>query len=288
MAHPSEIKNIGCDLTNYRYGEVTLLKCNKCNRHWLKYFVEYEAFSKSGRWYRCIIDKETIEKITPENSVDFIESAEWHIKGGSYFDTSGAIGTGGISVDINGRENSLRTQDIYQRALLFAAEKHNAVGQTVPGTNLPYIVHISNVAMEILVADKYSPFIDIEYALRTALLHDVLEDTNTEYNEIVKCFGEDIANGVLALTKDEKLPKEQQLLDSLSRIKRMRKDVACVKIADRITNLQKSTADWPKEKIENYYKESIIIQQELKGTNNFLEFRLETKIREYKTLYINN
>jgi len=38
------------------------------------------------------------------------------------------------------------SQDTYIKAYRFAAEAHN--GQLVPGTTLPYLMHISMVAME--------------------------------------------------------------------------------------------------------------------------------------------
>ena len=41
-------------------------------------------------------------------------------------------------------------QELYQKAMKFAGEKHK--DQKVPGTNSNYLLHISNVAMEILVA----------------------------------------------------------------------------------------------------------------------------------------
>ena len=39
------------DETDNRYGDVELHVCRQCGTHWLRYFVEHEAFSRSGRWY---------------------------------------------------------------------------------------------------------------------------------------------------------------------------------------------------------------------------------------------
>ena len=47
------------------------------------------------------------------------------------------------------------TQEIYQKAIKFSGEKHK--NQKVPGTEANYLVHISNVAMEILVAYMINP-----------------------------------------------------------------------------------------------------------------------------------
>jgi len=48
----------------------------------------------------------------------------------------------------------------------------------------------------------------------------------------------------LALTKNENLPKEQQISDSLTRIKKRSFEAWAVKLADRITNLQIPPSVW--------------------------------------------
>ena len=107
-------------------------------------------------------------------------------------------------------------QSAYQKAILLAAKKH--AGQTITGTQLPYLVHVCNVAMEILIASQHSPDFNVIGAVQVALLHDTIEDTETSYVELSEAFGEDIAAGVMALTKNEDLPKEAQMPDSLTRI----------------------------------------------------------------------
>lgn len=82
-------KEIGIDLTNWRYGEVKLATCNKCGSLWVRYFVEFESFSSSGRWYMGQISKETSEIVKPENAVEIINSLEWHFYGGSYYYSTG-------------------------------------------------------------------------------------------------------------------------------------------------------------------------------------------------------
>ena len=53
--------------------------------------------------------------------------------------------------------------------------KHIEKNQLVPGTNLPYVVHLSNVAMEILVAAQHAANVNLGYALQLALLHDTYD-----------------------------------------------------------------------------------------------------------------
>ncbi len=87
----------------------------------------------------------------------------------------------------------MNIQDTYQTTILFAATKHQQNNQTIPGTNLPYLLHLSNVAMEILVGGQHTPDFDIEFAVQVALLHDVLEDTYTTFDEFSNTFGQHIA-----------------------------------------------------------------------------------------------
>jgi guanosine-3',5'-bis(diphosphate) 3'-pyrophosphohydrolase len=135
-------------------------------------------------------------------------------------------------------------QTIYQTTIKFAAEKHAEKNQLIPGTNLPYVVHLSNVAMEILTSCENNADFNLGFAIRLALLHDTIEDTSTTYEEILNTFGKEVAEGVLALTKNNALAKSVKMSDSLNRIKELSKEVWAVKLADRITNMQEPPVTW--------------------------------------------
>ncbi|AXE21026.1 bifunctional (p)ppGpp synthetase/guanosine-3',5'-bis(diphosphate) 3'-pyrophosphohydrolase [Runella rosea] len=175
----------------------------------------------------------------------------------------------------------MQTQSYYQKAIKFATLKHLEQNQTVPGTPLPYVVHLSNVAMEILIAAQNSPNFDVDFAIQVALLHDTLEDTTTTLEELSAEFGARIAEAVLALTKNNELPKSEKMTDSLNRIKKLQKETWAVKLADRITNMQMPPSHWSNAKKIDYQKEAIIILEALNGGNIFLENRLRLKIAEY-------
>ena len=93
------------------------------------------------------------------------------------------------------------SQDTYIKAYRFAAEAHN--GQLVPGSDLPYIMHLSFVAMEVLAALAVEPVALPDLALQCALLHDTIEDTDITYDDVQATFGANVADGVLAMTIDE-------------------------------------------------------------------------------------
>ncbi|NOU60162.1 HD domain-containing protein [Marinifilum caeruleilacunae] len=173
------------------------------------------------------------------------------------------------------------TQEIYQKAIKFAGEKHK--NQQVPGTNSNYLLHISNVAMEILMAYAAANTFDLDFAVQLAILHDTLEDTDTKLEELSEAFGDRVAKGVLALTKNEQLStKQEQMMDSLNRINQLEKEVGMVKLADRITNLQEPPGHWTKDKMLAYRKEALMICEELFDKNEYLHRRLEQKIEDYQ------
>jgi len=176
-------------------------------------------------------------------------------------------------------------QTLYQEAIKFATAKHNAIRQKVPGTNLPYLMHLSNVAMEILIAGSKEPRFNVAFAVQVALLHDTLEDTLTTFDELKDKFGIRFAQSVSALSKNKNLPKSQQMQDSIDRIKEMQKEVWAVKLADRITNLQKPPARWSLKKKKAYHAEAKIILEELGKGNDYLAKRLEAKITEYEAYF---
>lgn len=179
------------------------------------------------------------------------------------------------------KETKTDIQSLYQQAIKFATLKHVEQDQKVPDTELPYVVHLSNVAMEILIAGSNTNGFDLGFAVQVALLHDTIEDTSTTFDELVNTFGLPIAMAVRALSKDSKLPKDQQMKDSIRRIKKLQPEVWAVKLADRITNLQPPPSYWDINKKTKYREEAKVILAELNDGNPYLAKRLEKKIEEY-------
>jgi (p)ppGpp synthase/HD superfamily hydrolase len=132
--------------------------------------------------------------------------------------------------------------DRYVRALHFAADRHR--DQRLPGHDLPYLVHLVSVAAEVIAVLPAAGLRDPDLAVTCALLHDVVEDTETRLDEVAARFGPAVAAGVAALTKDPTLPKAEQMADSLRRIRAQPAEIAAVKLADRTTNLAPPPAHW--------------------------------------------
>lgn len=95
----SEETDIGTDYTNGRYASVELNRCRKCGRLWLHYHVEYEGFSKSGRWATCPIDEKSAADMKPDEAAEFIDRQPWYIYGGCYWNHTDKRGAGPLRWD---------------------------------------------------------------------------------------------------------------------------------------------------------------------------------------------
>lgn len=170
-------------------------------------------------------------------------------------------------------------QDIYLKALRFAAEAHN--GQKVPGTDLPYLMHVVSVCMEVTAAISAEVVEDPDLAVQCALLHDTLEDTDVTPYDINLLFGPKVTSGIAALTKDRVLPKEERINDSIERVLKMPREIALVKLADRVTNLQPPPVHWDEQKIRHYRRDAEIILEHLGSASPFLAERMRFKLAGY-------
>jgi (p)ppGpp synthase/HD superfamily hydrolase len=170
-------------------------------------------------------------------------------------------------------------QEAYLLALDFASDAHR--GQLVPGSQRPYDVHLAKVAMEVIAALAHDPEVDGNFAVQCALLHDSLEDTAVTFEQLAEAFSERVARGVQALTKDDSLPKDQKMADSLARILQQPQEVAMVKLADRITNMAQPPQFWGGEKRAAYRSEAQEILAHLGFANAYLAARLSAKIEAY-------
>lgn len=169
--------------------------------------------------------------------------------------------------------------DAWIHAWHFAAEVHK--DQRVPGTELPYLKHLGMVAMEVFAAHAAEPVDDLALAVQCAILHDTIEDQDVTQAELSERFGPAVAAGVAALSKRADLAKAAAMADSLARIRQQPRAVWCVKLADRISNLQPPPAHWTAEKIAAYRSEAGEILRALGEAHAGLAARLERKIACY-------
>ena len=100
----------------------------------------------------------------------------------------------------------------------------------------PYVEHPK--AVMAILRDEFG-VTDVD-TLAAGLLHDTIEDTATDYDEIAERFGRRVADFVAALTKDKRLPEEKREKTYFSLLARAPLPVRFCKVADSLHNLRDS------------------------------------------------
>ncbi len=124
--------------------------------------------------------------------------------------------------------------DLIARASKFAAERHD--GQLRKDGVTPYIVHPRGVA-EIL---RRELGVTDPEVLAAGLLHDTIEDTRTDYDDLQERFGPRVAGLVAALTKDKRLPEARREDEYFAQLGRASLEAKLCKAADTLYNLRDS------------------------------------------------
>lgn len=126
---------------------------------------------------------------------------------------------------------------LWQEAASMAARFHR--GQTRKDGKTPYVAHPFRVALT--VRDVFD--CADETVLAAALLHDVIEDTTADYDDIAEAFGDNVASIVAPLTKDMRLPEpvREPAYDAGLRAADWRAHV--IKLADQYDNLSNAGAE---------------------------------------------
>ena len=89
-------------------------------------------------------------------------------------------------------------------AISLAARVHQ--GQLRKDGRTPYASHVFRVCL--IVRQVFG--VDDISALTAAVLHDTVEDTTTDYDELKEEFGAEVAGWVSDLSKDKRLPDDQR------------------------------------------------------------------------------
>lgn len=121
-------------------------------------------------------------------------------------------------------------QPIWLDAISYAARAHRH-GLRKDGRT-PYVAHVYRVAMT--VRDVFG--CDDPTAIAAAVLHDTIEDTGTDYDDIEERFGHDVAECVAALTKNATLPEPEREADYDKRLAQAPWQARLVKLADTHDN----------------------------------------------------
>jgi (p)ppGpp synthase/HD superfamily hydrolase len=119
-------------------------------------------------------------------------------------------------------------------AAAFAARAHQH--QKRKDAQTPYVSHVFRVCLVV----RHTFGFDDPRVLAAALLHDTIEDTSTDCDDIIERFGPDVARWVSALTKDMRLPHDEREDAYAKALAAADWQVKALKLADMYDNLADS------------------------------------------------
>ena len=146
---------------------------------------------------------------------------------------------------------------VIQKAIHYAAVKH---GDQKYGEGEPYMAHIAAV-ISILHEYNAPPIV-----VAAGALHDVLEDTDTVYEELAWEFGPHIADLVLAVTNPKEGTRKEKHAIQYPKILAHGTYAIMIKLADRIANVESGG------KIDMYRKEHEAFKEALKQPMGFTSY----------------
>jgi len=153
------------------------------------------------------------------------------------------------------------THTLILKAAQFAAEQHRDQRRKDIHAS-PYIIHPISVALAISQIGG----VDDPEILAAALLHDTLEDTKTEPEDLEAEFGKKVCEYVLDVTDDKTLEKDERKSRQIEHAKKISKGAALIKLGDKISNVtdvinnppvdwdinrRKEYLDWAEKVIDN-------------------------------------
>ncbi len=119
----------------------------------------------------------------------------------------------------------------FQEAVSYAARAHR--NQLRKDGRTPYVAHVIRAAMTV----SWVFGCNDKIALLSAILHDTIEDTTTDYDDIAERFGVAVADCVACLTKNMAIPEAAREAEYDARIASGPWQARLVKLADVYENL---------------------------------------------------
>src|SRR5581483_772012 len=169
------------------------------------------------------------------------------------------------------------------KALRFSADKHRYQRRKDQAQS-PYINHPIEVAQLLWDVGGVREI----NVLLAALLHDTIEDTQTQPDEIRSLFGDEVLSLVLEVTDDKSLPKSERKRLQIENAPHKSIGAKLIKLADKCCNVRDLTGsppkDWSMERRREYLLWTEQVINGLRGTNMELEAYYERELASGKLL----
>lgn len=124
--------------------------------------------------------------------------------------------------------------ELLNQAISFASRAHRH--QLRKDRDTPYVAHVFRVCMTV----RHVFGVGDPRVLAAAVLHDTIEDTATDYDDIARRFGDEIAGWVADLTKEMRLPEVEREAAYRRTLAAAPWQVVVCKLADIYDNLADS------------------------------------------------
>ncbi len=153
---------------------------------------------------------------------------------------------------------------LWQKAASLAARFH--MNQARKDGRTPYVAHPFRVALVVCnVFQVHDPII-----LSAALLHDVIEDTPADYDDVFHLCGREVADLVAAMTKDMRLPDAQREPAYDRQLGEADWRVKLIKLADVYDNICDASGGWQRQRCIDKARRALHIAEQ-DGDDRLLE-----------------
>jgi guanosine-3',5'-bis(diphosphate) 3'-pyrophosphohydrolase len=174
-------------------------------------------------------------------------------------------------------------ETVLRRATGFAAWKHK--GQMRKGEReIPYIHHPIEVTA---VLAEIGNIDDLD-VLQAALLHDTIEDTETNRDELETHFGSRVCAIVLEVSDDKSLDKPGRKARQVEHAPHLSNDAQSLKLADKISNVYdvafSKPVDWAPQRQLEYFDWASQVVAGLRGCNSALEAEFDRQLAESRRI----
>jgi len=171
---------------------------------------------------------------------------------------------------------------VLRRATGFAGWKHK--GQMRKGEGrIPYIHHPIEVTAILAEIGGVEDF-DV---LQAALLHDTIEDTETDRDELETHFGSRVSAIVLEVSDDKSLDKRDRKAKQVEHAPHLSLAAQSLKLADKISNVFdvafSKPVDWAPERQLEYFGWASQVVAGLRGCNSALEAEFDRQLAESRS-----
>jgi guanosine-3',5'-bis(diphosphate) 3'-pyrophosphohydrolase len=139
-------------------------------------------------------------------------------------------------------------------AIAFAARAHKP--QLRKDGQTPYVSHVFRVCLVV----RHVFGVSDPRVLTAAVLHDTIEDTTTDFDDLAERFGPEVASWVAALSKDKRRQEEEREEAYMAELARSPWQVQVCKLADIFDNLLDSGHFPPEKRQKTFHRSRSYLQ----------------------------